>query len=227
MNNIDREKAQEEFDRLLRIVDEAKGENDPEVIEKATRESFAFFSKLSGSVIAKWLMHEAQQPLPRMPYIKSDPPSPIGSSTYVKRGLARVILNMSDVFDAAHMSPEVLARDLIEMSHENGSKPVLLSVAEKEKGHKDNRDLKNAAKKRIAYVVYYEAGRTHKTVKTMFHELNRTSSEAMPSDNKTWDRIAANLSPDKRSAATEAGKAATSPHPDVSQFQNLWKVAMM
>ena len=227
MNNIDREKAQEEFDRLLRIVDEAKGKNDPEVIEKAARESFAFFSKLSGSVIAKWVMHEAQQPLPKMHHIKSDEAAPIDSSSYVKRGLARIILAMPDVLDAAYMSPEVLARDLIEMSHENGSKPVLLSLAEKGKGHKDNRDLKHAAKKRIAYVVYYEAGRENKAVKVMFHELNRTSSGAMQGDDKTWDRIAANLSPDERSAATKEGKAATSPHPDASRFQELWKMAIM
>ncbi len=226
MKNIDDELVQVEFDRLLKIVDEAKGSDDPEKIENAAKESLSFISKLSGSEIAKWLMHEGQQSLPDMPYITSDTALEVGSSNYIKRAMAKLITAMSDILDAAWMSPEVLVRDFIEMSHKDGSTPCLLLYPKKGKGKKHNRDLKHAAKIRIGHVVYYEAGRKSQDVKVTFHNLNQTLSDALASDTKTWDRIASILSPDERKAAHEMGKNATSAHPDVMRFQDLWKRAM-
>jgi hypothetical protein len=227
MKNIDLEEVKKEFNRLLKIVDEAKKTDDPDKIRTAATESLLFISKLSGNEIAKSLIQKAQHPLPEIQYIKSRKPPQIDSSSYVKRGLARLVLTLHDVLDAARMSPEVLTRDLREMSLANGASPVFLSSPKKMKGQKDNRDVKYAAKKRIAYIVYHEAGRKRQNVKATFHELNHTSARSMESDTKTWDRIAALLSPDERENASTRGQASTLPHPDVAKFRDLMNKAMM
>jgi hypothetical protein len=220
---IERATAQQEFDRLLATVDNAKGSNDPEVIENAAKESLIFISKLSGNEIAKWLMQEAQESLPETPYIKSNERVQIGSSSYIKRGLARLILTMSDVLDAAHMSSKVLARDLIEMSHEVGSNPALLSAVTKGKGRKDNRDLKYVAKKRVAEIIHYEAARNSQSFKNTLFRLNNTLEGSKDAEGKAWERIEKMFLQNAQEKEVPKDRV----HPDVQQFRSLWQQAMM
>ncbi len=171
-------------------------------------------------------MTEAAKPLPSMQYIEQDQAAEVGSSEYVNRGLSRLVLMFSDVLDAAYFSPEIIARDLIEMSRENGSNPHILAMPQRKKGHKNYRDLKYIAKKRVAKLIYYEASRTNKTLVNTFHILNETSPHSFESDRKNWDRIAKTLTLEEREQAKDDGAKAASEHPDVSNFKGLWQRAV-
>lgn len=228
MKYTNTELAREEFSRLLRTVDRAKSTDDAEHNRKAAEDALNFISSLAGDQIAKWLMHEAQQPLPDTEHIQSDEGTKVGSDDYAKRGLAWFVMGVSDVLAAASMHPEVLVRDLVEMSRNGGSGPAILTAATKGKGHKDNRDLKFSARKRVVYAVHHESGRTEQSPRKTRYRLNNTLDSSKSAEDKAWTRMVQPIPKGERNKILEIGKSATAPCPDADpkKFQELWAMAI-
>jgi hypothetical protein len=203
--------------------------------EEAAKKVFQLLDMIAGDIIAYNIQSVGISPLPSTTFTEGESGDFIEPSSqndrYVKRALAKLIMGLSPILENAQIPAGVIARDLIEMSKDNGSSATLLTPAIKKEGKKDNRDLKAAARLRVCEVVYFEAGRKNISIEdTLFclRQINNNKNDNMHSSTiRAWERIRKGFPKNKEIEARSKGINSSNFHPDseMQTLNKLWKFA--
>lgn len=185
---------------------------------KAISEAIQLMDDLVGDIYAQSLWQSGHNEFP-VGALNNDFPS------FNKKALARFIYDMRSLLTKARMNPEILARDLHQMALDNGSTPKILTMPERNKSFRDGRDLKKTARKLICEIVYFEHGRTRKTITEVRSKLNETKDRCFDAERKAWERMTKEVSSQNRKIYMDEGKNSDKPHPRIGQFQQIWNIA--
>ncbi len=213
---MNREKAHSELDELLDLIEATRQTNEeqaeaPEWTRDAAQSALGFIGRVAGPELLFWLMDAGHAAIPGRESSQTAKSPGKHDPDYIKRALARLVLDMEPVLERALMCPQVVARDLIEMSLADGSSPKILSPHRRTRGHKDNRDLRAAARVRFSTLIFMESGfRSEAPVKVFFDVLSfefDPDADYYHSRKRSWQRISRSCSEAEVEGAIEKGKS--------------------
>lgn len=187
-------------------------------VDKAVLNAIELFNELVGDIYAQSLWKSGYAPLPVVS--QSD-----DFQAFNKKALARFVYDMRSLFTRARMAPEIIIRDLHQMTLNNGSTPIILSTPARDQSFRDNRDIKKTARQLVCEIVYHEHGRTKKTITQVRRDLNRVNDCYFEAERKAWERMTREVSKKERERFKNKGRRADKPHPRIERFEEIWKIA--
>ncbi|MDD3020398.1 MAG: hypothetical protein PHX61_05380 [Alphaproteobacteria bacterium] len=224
---MEREEIHKKLEQLLDLIsDIPDSENEKEVAEytaKVCNASVGFLDWIAGDSIAYQIHAGGHSYLPNE---KIDG-NKFSIEKFNKRGLTVAVGIFSSILEKAKLAVYPMQRDLLEMSKKGGSDPILLTLPDRGRGKKNNRDLKLQAQIRICDAIYQEHGRTGETISSIRNRLRNT--EDNEADRKAWDRMVRNYSQDRCGDLISKGRDLKIANDDIlpDKFTKLWQQAVL
>ncbi len=190
--------AAEELIRLFDASEDAGADEEREQADKALYDfAFALLADVAGPAIGRVLERERDCPLPgeAEPAIKGTWwENPAG----VNRALAQLLLDLKPALEAFPAEP--VARDLIAAVMYNASAVTLVNP-KRRRGQRDNKDMKEEARRRLVFAVFFLAGRDGSSVYAARDQATRGDIIGT-----TWKAMARKVPRERRDAVLAAGK---------------------
>ncbi len=224
---MDREECHKKLDQLLNLICAVPSNvSERQISEHAAKVcdfSIRFFDWIAGDYIAHQIYAGGHSLLDD----ENINHASNNAEIFNKRGLAVAVSVFTSILEKAKLAVKPIQRDLIEMSKNSGSSPLILTVPKRSKGQKDNRDLKKQARIRVCQAVYQEHGRTKQSVVSVRNRLRNT--EENEADRKTWERMVKNYPIEKRKKAIlEGARLKEASHDAIPiNFKKLWQYAVL
>lgn len=223
-----RNSAHEGLDILLDLIDEAKSTTDDEKHNAAISAAFVFLYNIAGDMIAERLKKSGSTSLPgETKVIEEDQPY-----NYMKRVLARAILDMKPILELANINAGLAAHDLIQMSKYGGADAKVLTRAKRGKGQSNDMDLKPLARNKFVKLVHSESGRIGKSIENILDlfvpitdEDGDKESKSFDARKRLWETMSAEVSIAERRKAKKLGATLTQAPYTQEQISKLWELA--